>query len=64
VTGWRKSPFSGNGGCVDVLIGQVDVLVRDTKDRTGPFLVFTHDEWRTFIAAAKAGEFDLPGSAA
>jgi Domain of unknown function (DUF397) len=57
---WRKSSYSGNGGdCVEVGTGTGIVAVRDSKDRQGPLLGFTPDEWRAFIAGAKAGEFDL-----
>jgi len=59
---FRKSSHSGtNGGnCVEVarnLPGMV--ALRDSKDRTGPVLVFTPDEWRAFTAGVTAGEFDL-----
>ena len=59
---WRKSSWSGgNGGdCVEVarnLPGAV--AVRDSKDPTGPKLVFTPDEWRAFTAGVTAGDFDL-----
>lgn len=58
---WRKSSRSGgNGGqCVEVarnLPGAV--AVRDSKNPQGPALVFTPDEWRTFIEGVKAREFD------
>jgi Domain of unknown function (DUF397) len=58
---WHKSTFSnGQGSCVEVRAsadGGADV--RDTKDREGPSLGFTPDEWRAFVAGVKAGEFDL-----
>jgi Domain of unknown function (DUF397) len=59
---WRKSSFSGGngGGCVEVarnLPGAV--AVRDSKDREGPALVFTPDEWRAFLDGIRAAEFDL-----
>jgi hypothetical protein len=46
---WRKSSYSGNGGsdCVEVAAAD-HVLVRDTRDRTGPVLRFTPQEWRWF----------------
>jgi hypothetical protein len=49
---WRKSTFSSsNGGqCVEVaqnLPGMV--AVRDSKDPNGPALIFTADEWRSFL---------------
>ena len=61
MTGFRKSSYCGNGGCIEVHVGQVDVLVRDTKDPTGPFLVFTHDEWRAHVLAIRHGEHRIPG---
>jgi hypothetical protein len=57
---WRTSTYSsGNGGnCVEVAQNPgAAVAVRDSKDRQGPVLVFTPDEWRSFTAAVKAGEF-------
>ncbi len=57
---WHKSSrSSGNGNCVEVAILDDSVAVRDTKDRSGPVLVFTPAEWSAFVAGAKGGEFDL-----
>jgi uncharacterized protein DUF397 len=56
---WRKSAHSGaNGDCVEVA-GNVPeaVAVRDSKDRSGPALVFTHAEWDAFVAGVKNGSF-------
>ncbi|MEU2610790.1 DUF397 domain-containing protein [Micromonospora sp. NPDC007271] len=55
---WRTSSRStdSGGNCVEVadnLPGAV--LVRDSKDRSGPTLSFTPDAWRTFLAVARAG---------
>ena len=51
---WRKSSFIGNGGdCVEVADHGNRVLVRDTKDRTGPVLRFTPDAWRKFADQVK-----------
>jgi len=60
---WRKSTRSdGNGGaCVEVARNLPGIVaVRDSKDRGGPALIFTPDEWAAFLAGAKTGEFDLP----
>jgi hypothetical protein len=49
---WRKSSRSGgNGGdCVEVADGPTGVVgVRDSKDPTGPVLVFTPTAWSTFV---------------
>ncbi|MDX6393419.1 MAG: hypothetical protein QOJ73_4482 [Streptosporangiaceae bacterium] len=59
---WRKSSYSsGNGGqCVEVARNLPGVVgVRDSKDRKGPVLIFTPDEWRLFTAGVRDGEFDL-----
>ena len=65
MSGFHKSSFSGNGGCVEVNIGHFEVLVRDSKDHTwGAWQVYSHDEWSAFLAGAKKGEFDLPERAA
>lgn len=52
-SGWET--YSGNCGCVEFQ-QQIDgsVLVRDTKDRNGPFLQFTDVEWKTFTDGIKA----------
>ena len=60
---WRKSSHSANGGnCVEVAVaaspaGDV-IAVRDSKDRSGPVLMFTASEWRAFLAGVRSGEFD------
>jgi Domain of unknown function (DUF397) len=49
---WRISTHSANGStCVEVARNLPGlVAVRDSKDREGPVLIFTPDQWRTFIA--------------
>jgi len=48
---WRKSSrSSGNGGnCVEVGRAADEILVRDTKNRTGGTLIFTPTTWRRFL---------------
>jgi hypothetical protein len=55
---WRTSTRSGNNGCVEVAFVQGQVAVRDSKDRSGPVLVFTAHEWHAFLSGVRAGEFD------
>jgi hypothetical protein len=57
---WHKSTRSGvNGNCVEVARLKDTVAVRDSKNPTGPTLMFTPTEWEAFIHGAKEGEFDL-----
>jgi len=60
VTGWFKSSRSSAGGenCVEVRIDDV-IGVRDSKNASGPVFVFGSADWRSFLEAAKAGDFDL-----
>ncbi|MFK3982523.1 DUF397 domain-containing protein [Micromonospora sp. NPDC050397] len=53
---WRKSTrSSGNqGNCVEVADNlTARVLVRDSKDRSGPVLSFGPDAWQAFVGLAK-----------
>ncbi|MGW2542887.1 DUF397 domain-containing protein, partial [Kitasatospora sp. NPDC001574] len=56
---WVKSRHSGNGGnCVEIAPGFPGLVpVRDSKDPSGPALVFPVDGWRSFVTALQAGEF-------
>jgi Domain of unknown function (DUF397) len=56
-TGWRKSSYSGGqgGNCLEVTDSQAGrILVRDTKDRTGPTIRFTTDAWKAFSKQLKS----------
>jgi predicted secreted Zn-dependent protease len=56
---WRKSTRSGAAGhCVEVADAPAAVLVRDSKDVTGPVLAFDRSDWAGFIAGVRDGEFD------
>ncbi|HUY50177.1 MAG TPA: DUF397 domain-containing protein [Streptosporangiaceae bacterium] len=57
---WHKSSYSGTqGNCVEVarnLPGMV--AVRDSKHPSGPALITSPDEWRTFLAGVRRGQFE------
>lgn len=57
---WRKSTRSGPNcdNCVEVAFLGGAIAVRDSKNQSGPALVFTPDEWDAFVGGAKDGEFD------
>lgn len=59
---WQKSFASepNGGNCVEVNLAPGRIGVRDSKIADSPVLVFDAGEWQAFLAAVKAGQFDLP----
>ncbi|MFI5717163.1 DUF397 domain-containing protein [Nocardia sp. NPDC051750] len=56
---FKSSRSSGSKECVEAAhLGEGFVGVRDSKNSSGPALVFTPGEWDAFLGATKAGEFD------
>ncbi|MFI6331153.1 DUF397 domain-containing protein [Micromonospora chersina] len=57
---WRKSTRSDNdGNCVEVADNLPGVvLVRDSKDRSGPTLAFTPDAWRSLVTGLRRHGLD------
>ncbi len=57
---WVKSSLSfANGNCVEVSDQPGGAVgVRNSRDREGPVLRFTPDEWHSFLGGVRNGEFD------
>ncbi|WP_380281258.1 DUF397 domain-containing protein [Kitasatospora purpeofusca] len=53
---WFKSSYSGNegGDCVEVAEAAESVLVRDSKDKSGPQLAFSPAAWLSFVEFARS----------
>ncbi|MEU4076350.1 DUF397 domain-containing protein [Streptomyces venezuelae] len=51
---WFKSSYSGaeGGECVEVAASTSQVLVRDSKDKSGPVLRLAPQGWATFVGFA------------
>ncbi|HET9255112.1 MAG TPA: DUF397 domain-containing protein [Pseudonocardiaceae bacterium] len=48
--GWRTSSYSNGGtACVEVATAPDAVLVRDSKNRTGPALTLPAPAWHAFL---------------
>lgn len=55
---WQKSTASNSASCVEVAFVGQTVLVRNSREPSGPMLTFTLAEWAAFLTGARNGEFD------
>ena len=57
---WRKARLStNNGACIEVASVPGKIAVRDSKDPSGPVLVYAPEEWSAFLDAVKKGEIAI-----
>ncbi|WP_063046627.1 DUF397 domain-containing protein [Nocardia pseudovaccinii] len=60
---FKSSRSSGKEECVEIAwLAGGHVGVRDSKNPTGPALVFTPREWDAFTAGVQEGEFNRPNA--
>ncbi|HZC40268.1 MAG TPA: DUF397 domain-containing protein [Streptosporangiaceae bacterium] len=55
---WRKSRHSNpSGNCVEVAgLPAGGLAVRDSRDPSGPVLMFARRDWQAFVRAARDGQ--------
>jgi hypothetical protein len=56
---WRKSGRCATGACVEVARTGNRLLVRDSKNLGTAPIAFTPQQWATFVAGVKAGDFSF-----
>jgi len=55
---WHISRACESGACVRIARRGDSVLIGNTNDPDGPVSECTVDEWRSFLAGVKMGDFD------
>jgi hypothetical protein len=56
---WVKARASTyNGQCVEIASAPGKIAIRDSKNPTGPILVYTPAEFKAFLISVRNGEFD------
>jgi hypothetical protein len=58
---WHKSSYSQTGGCVEFTTAADAVLLRDSKDPSGPRLRFSTTHWMTFLGTVRQGSVPVDG---
>jgi len=58
---WQKSSATIEEDCVEVARTHEHVWVRDSKNRRGPALGLTREQWAVFLVGVQRGKFDRPG---
>ena len=60
VSPWTKSSLShANGNCIEIAdLSDGQVVMRHSKDITGPVLEFPSAEWKAFLGGVRNGEFN------
>lgn len=58
---WKKSSYSSShdGACVETTCAHGLILIRDSKNPTGPELFARIDSWCTFLAATMDGHLGI-----
>ena len=56
---WRRARRCATGTCIEVATDGEQYFVRDSKDPQAAPLKFDREEWATFVAGVRAGDFDF-----
>lgn len=56
---WCRASFCQTGECVEIAAHDDAVIMRSSAHPDAGYIYFSPKEFSSFVAAAKAGEFDL-----
>lgn len=52
---WRRSTYCADTACVEVAENGDRILMRDSKDTSGPHLDFDRSDWQQFVDKITSG---------
>lgn len=55
---WRTALNCDGGACVEVAVDRDIVLIRNSRQPSGPLLEYGPEEWHEFVSGIKKGDFD------
>lgn len=55
---WRTALSCEGGACVEVTADRNLILIRNSRQPSGPLLEYTPEEWHEFVSGIKKGDFD------
>jgi Domain of unknown function (DUF397) len=55
---WYTARGCNAGSCVQVAASGDTIFIGDSKSPGGPVLSYSQDEWATFVAGIRQGDFD------
>jgi predicted secreted Zn-dependent protease len=55
---WRTALSCDGGACVQVAADRGIILIRSSRQPSGPLLEYTPEEWHEFVSGVKKGDFD------
>jgi hypothetical protein len=55
---WRTALSCDGGACVEVAADQNSILIRNSRQPSGPLIEYTPEEWHEFVSGIKKGDFD------
>ena len=59
---WHISSRSSSGNCVEVKATEDEVLIRHSKDRSGPVVAVDRECFQAFLDDVRAGALELPAT--
>jgi predicted secreted Zn-dependent protease len=55
---WRTALNCDGGACVEVAADRNIIVIRNSRQPSGPLIEYTTEEWYEFVSGIKKGDFD------